>query len=339
MYKKQGTFQTISWFYDLYKRGRLDLDPPYQRRSVWNQQYKDYFVDTIILNYPCPPIFLYEEIDRNGIASYSVVDGKQRLTTLFDFIDNKYPVFDKCTISELCGKYFNEIGDDYRIPFFSFNISIEFLPTNNETIIKDIFQRLNKNIAKLTPQELRHARFEGEFITAAEDMTAWMDEVLHDNIPRFARNSINKMLDVEFVSQLLLLIDEGVRGYTPNELDKAYSGRDEIWDNGDSVIDSFKKIILIIKNILDYNNEIKSTRIKNQADFYGLVAAINENISNEIDTKEVYKKLMDFYSVVEDADGRVDNINANSYFTTVRTNTNKTGTRIERTNILKEVLF
>jgi len=35
-------FQTISWFWDLYNRNLLELDPPYQRRSVWNQDYKDF---------------------------------------------------------------------------------------------------------------------------------------------------------------------------------------------------------------------------------------------------------------------------------------------------------
>lgn len=37
-------FQTVSWFWDLYTRGLLDLEPPYQRRSVWNQEYKDFWL-------------------------------------------------------------------------------------------------------------------------------------------------------------------------------------------------------------------------------------------------------------------------------------------------------
>lgn len=41
-------FQTVFWFWDLYTTKLLELDPPYQRRSVWNQDYKDFFVDTIL---------------------------------------------------------------------------------------------------------------------------------------------------------------------------------------------------------------------------------------------------------------------------------------------------
>ena len=85
--KRRQNFQTVSWFWDLYQRKFLDLDPPYQRRSVWNQSYKDDFIDTVLLQYSSPAIFLYEEISPDtGLSKYHVVDGKQRLTAIFDFI-------------------------------------------------------------------------------------------------------------------------------------------------------------------------------------------------------------------------------------------------------------
>ena len=65
---RRQNFQTISWFSDVYKRGLLNLDPPYQRRSVWNQIYKEEFIDTILLQYPAPAIFLYESIRKKGLA-------------------------------------------------------------------------------------------------------------------------------------------------------------------------------------------------------------------------------------------------------------------------------
>ena len=42
---RRHNFQTFSWFYDIFKRDLLDLDPSYQRRSVWNQSFKNYFVE------------------------------------------------------------------------------------------------------------------------------------------------------------------------------------------------------------------------------------------------------------------------------------------------------
>jgi hypothetical protein len=59
--RRKQNFQTIAWFWDLRQRDRLDMDPPYQRRSVWNQAFKNYFIDTVLLEYPAPAIFLYED--------------------------------------------------------------------------------------------------------------------------------------------------------------------------------------------------------------------------------------------------------------------------------------
>jgi hypothetical protein len=75
--------QTISWFWDLYQRQLLNLDPPYQRRSVWNTAFREYFIDTLLLEYPAPAIFLFSEVEPSGKTMHSVVDGKQRLLTTF----------------------------------------------------------------------------------------------------------------------------------------------------------------------------------------------------------------------------------------------------------------
>lgn len=108
--KRRQNSQTISWFTDIYKRDLLNLNPEYQRRSVWNQEYKDYFIDTILLEYPSPPIFLYEDIDRNGVARYDLVDGKQRLTAVFEFIDDRFPVSDEAKIKKISWQIFFSVG-------------------------------------------------------------------------------------------------------------------------------------------------------------------------------------------------------------------------------------
>ena len=87
--------QTVSWLYDLKTRDLLDLDPPYQRRSVWPDKYREDFIDTILLDYPAPPIFLFETISEDGRAQYDVVDGKQRLSAIFDFISGEFAVGQK----------------------------------------------------------------------------------------------------------------------------------------------------------------------------------------------------------------------------------------------------
>ena len=147
----------IAWFNDLYQRELLDLDPAYQRRSVWTQQYREYFVETVLLNYPVPPVFVHEEIDPDGLATYSVVDGKQRLLTLIEFVQDEFPVADTAPVQRLQGKVFSDFSDADRSDFFRYQIPVEFLPYTDEGILTNIFDRLNRNVARLTHQELHLA--------------------------------------------------------------------------------------------------------------------------------------------------------------------------------------
>jgi len=160
------TTQDIAWFLDLASRNRIEFDPPYQRRSVWNQEYKDHFIDTLLLGYPCPPIFLYKRIDDNGQTSYALVDGKQRLTAILEFVNGNFPIWKGSPCIELRGKLFSELETEVRIAFYDYDMLVDYLPTNEEGIIQVIFDRLNRNVARLQPQELRHAKFNGVFIVS-----------------------------------------------------------------------------------------------------------------------------------------------------------------------------
>lgn len=242
MVQLKSNSQTISWFWDLHNRKLLELNPPYQRRSVWNQAYRDYFIDTILLEYPAPAIFLYQEIDASGLTRYFVVDGKQRLSAIFSFASNEFPVGEKAEITDLRGRYFNQFDPDRKSRFWSYTFTVEYLPSVSANVINSIFDRINRNVAKLTPQELRHARFDGQFIGTAEKLTDWLQGTLPD-FPRIAPTSRKQMRDVEFVAQLLLLLDEGPRGYSIDDLDTAFSDRDLSWDDGQEVEDRFRNAI------------------------------------------------------------------------------------------------
>ena len=90
-YYRKSTTITISNFYEQYQLKKYRLDPPYQRDlNVWEEDQKSFLMDTIFKNFPIPPIFLEQKIDSNtGVTKYDVIDGKQRLSTIIDFINNK----------------------------------------------------------------------------------------------------------------------------------------------------------------------------------------------------------------------------------------------------------
>ncbi|MBT2768453.1 DUF262 domain-containing protein, partial [Stenotrophomonas sp. ISL-67] len=86
---RRPTNQDITWLIDLSRNDRLDLEPPYQRRSVWTRKDKQFFIDTILRNYPSPAVFLHKSISETGSATYHVVDGKQRIQTILEFANDK----------------------------------------------------------------------------------------------------------------------------------------------------------------------------------------------------------------------------------------------------------
>jgi hypothetical protein len=257
----------IAWFNDLYTRQLLDLDPPYQRRSVWNQAYRDYFIETILLNYPAPPIFLHEDITPEGIAAYSVVDGKQRLTTILEFVRDEFPVSERSPLERLQGLFFSRFDDTTKTQFWRYQLPAEFLPIVEEGTLKNIFDRLNRNVARLTRQELRHAKFFGEFATSAEAMSDLMTQDLPHGLPNIASSSRRQMKEVEVVAQLLLLAEDGPASFSQDELDVAYSLREETWDARPKVEKRFRAAVRAIAELASVEPaSLANTRLRNQAD-------------------------------------------------------------------------
>ena len=338
-------FQTVSWFWDLYTRHLLDLEPPYQRRSVWNQEYKDFFIDTVLNEYPAPAIFLYQEITPEGVSKYGVVDGKQRLSTLFSFAEKKFPVSETATITRIRGKYFIDLENEFKQKFWKYQFAVEYVQSDDEVIINNIFDRINRNVSKLTPQELRHAKFSGVFITTAEDLTDWMISVLPQNFPSIPLKARQQMKDVEFVTLLLLFLEEGVKSYRQDDLDKAFNERDLVWEERDEIEAQFKKVIELTKELLNQcpsNINLCKTRLKNQADFYSLFGAVSElNADSQLQiTSEVCNRIDVFLKSLDSPETRITISAVQDYYDAISTSLGSAGIEKNKTriNILKSVL-
>jgi hypothetical protein len=226
---RSPTTQDISWFLDLAEKGQLNLDPPYQRRSVWSPKDRRYFIDTILNNYPAPPVFLHKTLDDNGRATYHVVDGKQRLQTILMFKDNKLAIPDDFSDVNLRKKKWNELERATRERFWNYIIIVEFLPDANEAAIRNTFERINRNSRKLTQQEMRHAKYEGWFVNKVEEESSreeWR------TIPVVTAARSKRMADIQFMSELFAVIINGeLQGFDQDKLDELYADYEEVAGN------------------------------------------------------------------------------------------------------------
>lgn len=339
--ERRQTHQTVAWFWDLFKRGLLELDPPYQRRSVWSQSYKDYFVDTVLLNYPAPAVFLYEDISDIGVARYSVVDGKQRLSTVFEFLAGEFPVGPAATNARFRGLSFDDLPSDTKKSVFRYPFSIEFLPTTDEAALSNIFDRINRNVARLTAQELRHARFSGVFAAKVEDITDHLDEAM-PTFPRIAPSSRRQMKDAELVAQLFLSLEKGIGSYSQDEIDAAYSDRDEDWEESADIERRTRAALATLAKwseplVADKN----ARRLRNQADFFSLFVAVDLLLeASELPTDDIaVANLVRAMGRVSSEAERQEFEDAKNYYEAARSASNDLSQRRIRVDFLRSAIL
>lgn len=146
--------------------GDYKLNPEYQRRKRWDNGKKSRLIESFIMNVPLPPVFLYEY----DYSKYEVMDGLQRLTTIYDFYSGNFALEDMGYWKELEGKKYSELPEEVQKGIDRRYISSIVLleetaktPEEAEELKQIVFERLNSGGEKLTAQETRNALYNGSF--------------------------------------------------------------------------------------------------------------------------------------------------------------------------------
>lgn len=156
-----------------YKRGRLNIQPSYQRKYVWDVKKASQLIESILLGIPIPIIYLAEDQDGH----VNVIDGQQRLTSLFSFIDGKFPsgrtfkLTGMNVFSDLQGKTFKDLSDAQQSTIFEYPLrTITFTKDSDPELQYEIFSRLNTGSVALNDQELRNCIYRGPFNDLIKDL-------------------------------------------------------------------------------------------------------------------------------------------------------------------------
>ena len=145
------------------KEGTLVLNPSFQRGKVWSRMKQSELIESVLMGVPLPVIYLREDSKGNLI----VVDGKQRLTSLFDFMDSKkgfaLSTKLKYTSDDLKKKKFGKLEPHLQRKIEDYTLLIYIISSSTPTyMMNEIFMRVNRNGVTLTQQELRNAVYEGK---------------------------------------------------------------------------------------------------------------------------------------------------------------------------------
>jgi hypothetical protein len=156
----------IESLYSKHKRGKLIVQPDFQRDFVWDRKRASRLIESALLCIPIPIVYISEEPDNKEY----VIDGQQRLTSFFSFLDGKFPdgsdfkLTGLQVFSELNGKSCGDLSDQLQDAVRYFKLrTVTFKRGSDENLKFEIFERLNTGSVPLNDQELRNCIYRGPY--------------------------------------------------------------------------------------------------------------------------------------------------------------------------------
>ncbi|RBY94915.1 DUF262 domain-containing protein [Blastococcus sp. TBT05-19] len=138
--------------------GAIDVAPQFQRRDRWGTDQQSALVESFLMNIPVPPVYLAEE----SLGRYAVIDGKQRITAVSDYLTGKFPLRGLREIPGINGLRAESLPPEMLR-------TLEMRPLRAVALLRQsadhlkyvVFHRLNTGGEVLNAQELRNVVFRG----------------------------------------------------------------------------------------------------------------------------------------------------------------------------------
>jgi hypothetical protein len=202
----------------------LNLNPWYQRRAVWKTPQKAYLINSIFENKPVPTIYVRHYLDLEKEKSIKeVVDGQQRVRSVLEYAAGGYAA--RHPKHKMRTKY-AELSAQERTAFKMTKLSVGYLIDADDADVIEIFGRLNSVSKTLNAQEKRNAAFSGEMKQFCLKQAASRVE-LWRKLHVFSSTEVARMTEVQFVSDLVLNMLDGLSDFSAAALDTLYKDYDE----------------------------------------------------------------------------------------------------------------
>lgn len=242
------TNPTISDVYEKIQSGRIDLQPDFQRRFVWTLEHQEEFIGTILKGFPFPEIYVCTgEYDfENMRTSQKVIDGQQRLTTIKNYISGDYEFKFKNL------KPFSELSQDEKKSFMSYQLVMRDIGDIDDSIVKEIFRRINLTKFKLEDVEIHNAIYDGEFIQTAKRILKKLDGQL---LKVFHESELTRMADLYFILQVMSTIENDGYYNLDRELENNISRFNDRYNNSNLMFDLLDRVLNSIEELdLEYDS-------------------------------------------------------------------------------------
>lgn len=344
-YKRNSSNTTVSVFCEQDAMKKYNYDPPYQRDyNVWNMEQKSLLIDTIMKNFPMPPIFLQQIIEK-GKTRYDVIDGKQRLNTIKEFVNNEVPLpktfgDDEYGISEMNGLFYSELEvlakensdvEDFLDVFWSYTISVEYIErTDEENVVVDqIFDRLNRGGERLNPAELRKANY---YYSA---LYQEIENVAKTSIVAKALSDLKnvRMKNIEFVTEIFIMAlkQENISGES-DKIDELFEEQVESTSK-ERIAETAKQIVDAFEVFDSFGLDLAKYQIKGTSHLYALLYLAYCIVVHGVEIDDSFIiKLDNFYKELRDKNRK--NSDCISYSESMQAQTKSKSARKKRVTAL-----
>ena len=277
--------QTVSWFAAMNRDGNLKVRPPFQRRPVWTQESKAFFIDSILRGMPVPEIYVQSvepEAPNEGDPVIQVVDGQQRIRACLEYLENGFPVsYDVAKIEPLYsledtpwyGKKYSQLSSDEKRRLRRYKLIVRDLEETDDEHVRHIFSRLNQSTVALNAQELRYSMYPGGMLDLVESLVKRGD---WQQFRIFSTNQRRRMLDSEFISELVVGHLHGIQN-KKDSLDHYYRQYAQQFPFYDDVERRFTEVLEYLTTVFP-DPRMNGTRWYRKSDFYTLFLALSRGL-------------------------------------------------------------
>ena len=346
--------KTVQELVHLFNNGELNLEPGFQRESVWTERDRRKLIESLFQNYPIPSIFLYRQTD-GGRLTYDVIDGKQRLESLLMFqglgrfrgqrFSVRFPLDEAEGVADWDWNRVRRRGHEHR--FMGYKIQTCEVSGDFSDII-DLFVRINSTGKRLTGAEKRHAKYyHSDFLKKAGRLAESKRWFFEDNRV-LSKGQISRMKHVELVCELLASIHASAPINKKKALDALIAGHSVDQRSMKRCLREFIRTLNLVRRVFP---NLRTTRFTKVSDFYSLFMFVWELdragciLTNGQRNRQA-QRLLDWLSdgvgivraQVKKAEGaKPDQRMFADYLLTVQGDTDSLPTRKRRADILRQL--
>lgn len=269
--------KTVQELLNLYEKGQLNLEPGFQRSSVWAERDRAKLVDSLLQNYPLPTIFLYRRHERGDLV-YDVIDGKQRIESLLMFTGairgRRFSTTSRLPDQEQPERIDWNTIKRKKLQYLITGYHLQVTEVTGDLAdIIDLFVRINSTGKALTGPEKRHAKYyRSEFLKKAGQLAKRYESYFR-SAKILSAGQISRMKHVELVCELI------VAAHTQDVTNKK-AALDRVMDSdairGRDLERAAQATVACINRIQQMFPKLAQTRFKQITDFYTLAVLIQK---------------------------------------------------------------